>query len=77
MSSNPRVPVLQTEPAKPALFERGSRVFLKSCPFGEPGRVQKTERGRVLVRWSSPNYLGRHHPKSLLLADEVSNDDQT
>jgi hypothetical protein len=50
-----------------AAFAVGDRVYLKGCPFGEPGRVLRMERGRVAVLWPElgPTYIGRHRPAAL------------
>lgn len=55
-------------------FTVGARVFLRGCPHGEPGRVLRMERGRVVVLWADlgPTYIGRHKAASLLLATDTA-----
>jgi hypothetical protein len=48
----------------------GSKVFLKGCPFGEPGTVVRLERNRAVILWPKIDYIGRHSPESLMLAPE-------
>jgi hypothetical protein len=59
------------KPVKPlaAPFPVGSRVVMKSCP-SEPGIVKGQSRGRILVRWDDLDYLGKHNPESLTLAED-------
>lgn len=56
-----------TERPVVAAFAVGDRVYLKGCPFGEPGRVLRMECGKVAVLWPSlgPTYISRHSPGSL------------
>jgi hypothetical protein len=56
-------------PVVPELFEKGSRVWLKSCPFGEAGLVEKTRRGKVQVRWRGLQFVGHYKAASLVLTE--------
>jgi hypothetical protein len=48
----------------------GSTVFLKGCPYGQPGTVVRIERNRAVILWPDLDYLARHNPESLMLAPE-------
>lgn len=65
----PSGPILPGSPAKPMLpFPVGSSVYLRSCPHGQPGRVQRMQRGRVVVHWEAWNFTGRYQPSRLMEA---------
>jgi hypothetical protein len=65
--NNVRLPRLRdSEPPKPQLFAPGSRVLLASCPSGEPGVVQGTKYGRIIVHWPSLRFTGKHRPDALI-----------
>lgn len=49
-------------------FPLHSRVLLKSCPHGAPGRVIGHSRGKVVVFFADLNLTGAHSPESLILA---------
>lgn len=40
----------------------GTMVRLKSCPSGTAGVVEGTRRHRIVVRWPSEGYVGKHAP---------------
>jgi hypothetical protein len=44
-------------------------MFLRACAFGEPGRVLRIERRMVVLYWRDLNFLSRHGPASLVLAE--------
>jgi hypothetical protein len=44
-------------------------VRLRGCAFGEPGTVLRIERRKVVVLWHDLDYLARHSPDSLVLAE--------
>jgi hypothetical protein len=46
-------------------FSIGDPVFLQACKFGEPGRVIRIERGKLVILWSDLDYIGRHRPDSV------------
>ena len=50
-------------------FPIGVRVQLRGCHFGEPGAVLQIERRKVVVYWQDLDFLSRHGPDSLVLAD--------
>jgi|GEM_PF-2196563 hypothetical protein len=54
-------------------FAVGDKVFLRDCPYGQPGRVLRQERGKLAVLWADlgPSYIGRHNPASLMLAEQI------
>lgn len=56
----------------------GSKVFLRACPFGEPGRVLRVERGRLAVLWPDlgPTYIARHLIGSLMEAQHAPSSGQ-
>jgi hypothetical protein len=58
-------------------IEVGSKVYLKGCAFGEPGRVLRIERGKLAILWADlgPSYIGRHRPDSLELAEPIHEPD--
>lgn len=58
-----------------ALIQTGSRVFLKGCPYGQPGTAIRLERGQVVVYWSDIDFWSRHSPESLMLAPEKGDSD--
>ncbi len=43
----------------------GDRVYLKGCPFGEPGQVLRFERKRAIVLWPDSETTTRHRPETL------------
>lgn len=43
----------------------GSRVYLRGCAYGEPGRVLRIERNRAVILWPDLDYLARHPLSSL------------
>ena len=47
----------------------GSKVYLRVCPFGQPGTVVRIERNRAVVIWHDLDYDGRHKPESLMEAE--------
>ena len=49
-------------------FPVGSRVLLRSCPYGQPGTVLRIERRKVVVYWRDLDFLSRHSPELLILA---------
>lgn len=48
-------------------FGVGDSVMLRSCRHGEPGRVIRLERGKVVILWPDLDYIGRHSPASLII----------
>jgi len=50
-------------------FAIGAKVRLRGCAFGEPGTVLLIERRKVVVLWHDLDYLARHSPDSLVLAE--------
>jgi hypothetical protein len=50
-------------------FPIGSRVLLKGCAFVEPGRVLKIEHGKATVWWTDMDFISKHNPASLMLAE--------
>jgi hypothetical protein len=48
----------------------GARVFLKGCPYGQPGRVVRIERNRAKVLWVDLDYLASHPLASLMEAND-------
>jgi hypothetical protein len=44
----------------------GSKVYLRGCPHGEPGRVVRIERNRAKVLWADLDYLASH-PLAILM----------
>ena len=50
-------------------FPIGAKVQLKACNFGQPGTVLRIERRKVVVLWHDLDYLARHSPESLMLAE--------
>jgi len=53
-------------------FAVGQHVYLRGCRVGEPGRVIRLERGRIIVDWADLSVTGRHSPASLMLAGSAS-----
>ena len=51
-----------------APFAVGSKVFLRGCAFGQPGRVLRQEREKIVIYWGDLDYIARHAPASLVLA---------
>jgi hypothetical protein len=49
----------------------GSKVYLKVCPYGEPGTVIRRERARLVVLWPDLDYIARHPEASLETAPEL------
>ena len=56
-----------------AMIAVGSKVYLRACHCGQPGRVLRIERGKLVVLWADlgPTYIGRHRPDSLDLAEQI------
>jgi hypothetical protein len=50
----------------------GAKVLLKPSPFGNPGTVLKSCSSRVLIEWRDLNFIGRHSPESLMLAEPAA-----
>ena len=50
----------------------GSEVHLKGAPHGQPGRVIRIERSRIVVLWQDLDFIGRHEPASLVEAEDMS-----
>ncbi len=50
-------------------FPIGAKVRLRGCAFGQPGTVLRIERRKVVVFWHDLDYLARHSPESLMLAE--------
>lgn len=48
----------------------GDRVYLRGLRVGEPGRVIRLERGKVVILWKDLDYIGRHSANSLTAASE-------
>jgi hypothetical protein len=65
-------PRVQAMPATEG-FAIGDCVYLRGCPHGEPGRVLRIERGKLVVLWADlgPTYIGSHRPASPMLAEAV------
>jgi hypothetical protein len=55
-----------------AQFPIGAKVYTKSAPHGQPGRVTTYKYGRVFVHFPSINFTARLNPESLILENEVS-----
>lgn len=53
-------------------FAVGDSVFLRGCRVGEPGRVIRLERGKIVIHWVDLDYIGRHSPASLIAAIDAS-----
>jgi hypothetical protein len=51
-------------------FAVGDRIFLRGCRVGEPGRVLRIERSKVVILWTDLDYIGRHSPAALMIAGE-------
>ena len=49
-------------------FKLGTRVVMKACPDSQPGTVVGARGQKLLIQWSDLNYIGKHHPSSLVLA---------
>jgi hypothetical protein len=49
-------------------FPPGTLVRLRSCPHGQPGRVEGTRRGKVEVHWPDLDITRRHKPEALMAA---------
>jgi hypothetical protein len=59
-------------PAIADTFLVGSSVYLRGCiGAGQPGRVLRLEKGRVVTLWEDlgPSFITRHTPASLMLAE--------
>lgn len=50
------------------MIEAGSRVFLRGCPYGEPGHVLRIQGKRITVLWGDLNYLAHHRLETLMEA---------
>ena len=72
MSVGCRLPVLRNSPPNPKPFAVGARVWLRSCPDGEPGTVRGMRFGKVEVYWPSLHYTGKHRPATLEMADTTN-----
>ena len=68
-----RMPIAAHEDAPgraAASFGIGEHVFLKGAQYsGQPGRVLRHERMKVVVYWADLDYIARHVPASLMLAE--------
>jgi hypothetical protein len=53
----------------PLPFPIGAAVRLRGCAFGEPDAVLRIERRKVVVYWRDLDFLSRHLPESLELAE--------
>jgi len=68
---NVKLPVLHiATPPQPELFPPGSLVALRNCP-GPSGVVRGVRWGKVLVKWTDLNVVGRHNPRALVLAADA------
>ncbi len=73
MTSKPLPSMRIPPPPQPeeALFPKGSRVRLKAARDGAPGLVVGHERRRVVVRWASLDYVGRHNAATLEMVETL------
>ena len=53
-------------------FAVGNSVYLRGCRVGQPGRVVRIERNKVVVLWPDIDYLARHRPQTLVHASSTT-----
>lgn len=56
------------------MIQVGSEVYLRSFRHGQPGRVIRIERGRMVVLWGDLDYVARHPERSLIEAIKPHSD---